>query len=136
MGPSVRRGGCARAAEAVDFPSKTELLTFQDADQPLFGCCGGLLQPADRPEGLRGSTAAPQSADELLDAGAQRLVIPFVVLPSGAGHAASVFANAGIPSGMVFVRNRNGSHNPHEAMEIVDFLKGVDILHAAVTAGN
>ena len=53
-----------------------------------------------------------------------------------AGHDAAVFANAGIPSGMVFVRNRNGSHNPHEAMEIVDFLKGVDILHAAVTAGN
>lgn len=71
-----------------------------------------------------------------LEAAAQRLDIPFEIIPSGAGHDAAVFANAGIPSGMVFVRNRNGSHNPHEAMEIVDFLKGVDILHAAVTAGN
>ena len=72
----------------------------------------------------------------LLETAARRLDIPFEVIPSGAGHDAAVFANAGIPSGMVFVRNRNGSHNPHEAMEIVDFLKGVDILHAAVTAGN
>ncbi|MGV8831939.1 MAG: hydantoinase/carbamoylase family amidase [Devosia sp.] len=71
-----------------------------------------------------------------LEAAARNLEIPFDVLPSGAGHDAAVFANAGIASGMVFVRNRNGSHNPHEAMEIDDFLKGVDILHAAVTAGN
>lgn len=71
-----------------------------------------------------------------LKAAAQRLDIPFEIIPSGAGHDAAVFANAGIPSGMVFVRNRNGSHNPREAMEIVDFLKGVDILHAAVTARN
>jgi beta-ureidopropionase / N-carbamoyl-L-amino-acid hydrolase len=73
---------------------------------------------------------------EGLEAAARRLDIPFEVLPSGAGHDAAVFANAGIPSGMVFVRNRNGSHNPQEAMEIDDFIKGVDILHAAVTAGN
>lgn len=73
---------------------------------------------------------------EALESAARNLDIPFEVLPSGAGHDAAVFANAGIPSGMVFVRNRNGSHNPHEAMEIDDFLKGVDILHAAATAGN
>lgn len=72
----------------------------------------------------------------VLETAARRLDIPFEVIPSGAGHDAAVFANAGIPSGMVFVRNRNGSHNPHEAMEIVDFLKGVDVLHAALTAGN
>lgn len=71
-----------------------------------------------------------------LETAARRLDIPFEIIPSGAGHDAAVFANAGIPSGMVFVRNRNGSHNPHEAMEIGDFLKGVDILHAAVTARN
>lgn len=57
-------------------------------------------------------------------------------LPSGAGHDAAVFANAGIPSGMVFVRNRNGSHNPHEAMEVADLIKGTDVLYKAVTASN
>ncbi len=54
------------------------------------------------------------------------------LLPSGAGHDAAVFANEGIPSGMVFVRNANGSHNPSEAMEIDDFMKGVDLLFAAL----
>lgn len=54
--------------------------------------------------------------------------IPFEVIPSGAGHDASLFANAGIPSGMLFVRNQNGSHNPHEAMEIDDFMLGVQVL--------
>ena len=53
---------------------------------------------------------------------------PFEVIPSGAGHDASLFANAGIPSGMLFVRNQNGSHNPHEAMEIDDFMLGVQAM--------
>lgn len=53
-------------------------------------------------------------------------------IPSGAGHDASLFANAGIPSGMLFVRNQNGSHNPHEAMEMDDFLLGVHALSEAI----
>jgi N-carbamoyl-L-amino-acid hydrolase len=57
-------------------------------------------------------------------------------LPSGAGHDAAVFANAGVPSGMVFVRNANGSHNPHEAMDTDDLIKGTDVLYRAVTAHN
>ncbi|NDW01986.1 Zn-dependent hydrolase [Salipiger sp. PrR002] len=51
-----------------------------------------------------------------------------LVLTSGAGHDAAVFAGAGVPTGMVFVRNRNGSHNPQEAMEIADLMVGVDVL--------
>jgi len=53
---------------------------------------------------------------------------PFV-MPSGGGHDAAVFANAGVPTGMVFVRNRNGSHNPAEAMEIDDFLAGASVFY-------
>ncbi len=49
-------------------------------------------------------------------------------MASGGGHDAAIFAQAGIPSGMVFVRNRNGSHNPDEAMEIEDFLVGTAVL--------
>ena len=52
---------------------------------------------------------------------------PFV-MPSGGGHDAAVFANAGVPTGMVFVRNENGSHNPDEAMTIDDFLVACDIM--------
>ena len=49
-------------------------------------------------------------------------------MASGGGHDAAIFAQAGIPAGMVFVRNRNGSHNPDEAMEIDDFLVGTAVL--------
>lgn len=71
----------------------------------------------------------------ILSAASESCGLTPTVLPSGAGHDAAVFANAGIPAGMVFVRNTNGSHNPNEAMDVADFLKGVDILFAAVTSG-
>jgi N-carbamoyl-L-amino-acid hydrolase len=57
------------------------------------------------------------------------------LIPSGAGHDAAVFANAGIPSGMIFVRNRNGSHNPDEAMSLDDFMRGVELMYAFASAG-
>jgi beta-ureidopropionase / N-carbamoyl-L-amino-acid hydrolase len=75
-----------------------------------------------------GSQPAVMNAELLRRLGdlADRLEVPHLSMPSGAGHDASVFANAGIPSAMLFVRNQNGSHNPHEAMRIEDF-------HAAAT---
>lgn len=54
------------------------------------------------------------------------------VIPSGAGHDAALMANAGIPSGMVFVRNQNGSHNPREAMDLDDFMLGAQVLSDAL----
>ncbi|MDP9633047.1 Zn-dependent hydrolase [Ensifer sp. ENS11] len=57
---------------------------------------------------------------------------PCEEMASGAGHDAAVFANAGVPSAMIFVRNQHGSHNPHETMEIDDFLIGLATLRAAV----
>jgi N-carbamoyl-L-amino-acid hydrolase len=50
------------------------------------------------------------------------------IMPSGAGHDTAVFANAGIPSTMVFVRNEYGSHNPHEALDYADFFSGAEVL--------
>ncbi|MBW4092928.1 MAG: hydantoinase/carbamoylase family amidase [Proteobacteria bacterium] len=49
-------------------------------------------------------------------------------LGSPASHDAAAFAAAGIPMGMVFVRNENGSHNPLEAMTLDDFLSGAAVL--------
>ncbi|WP_454690384.1 Zn-dependent hydrolase [Achromobacter aloeverae] len=49
-------------------------------------------------------------------------------MPSGAGHDSAMFANQGVPSAMLFVRNANGSHNPDEAMEMADFAAGVRTL--------
>ena len=53
-------------------------------------------------------------------------------IPSGAGHDAAIFAEAGVPAAMIFVRNENGSHNPNEAMEIADFLKAMQLLYRAL----
>ena len=80
--------------------------------------------------------AAPAIMDatwiERLQAAARALDLPDEAMPSGAGHDAAVFANQGIPSAMVFVRNQNGSHNPDEAMEIDDFVSGVEVMSAAL----
>lgn len=62
------------------------------------------------------------------------LDLPTMRLPSGAGHDAAVFAGVGVPSGMIFVRNENGSHNPREAMDMNDFMAGVEVLYKVVTA--
>lgn len=58
--------------------------------------------------------------------------LPDEPIPSGAGHDAAVFANAGIPSAMIFVRNEHGSHNPKEAMAMDDFLCGAELLRRAL----
>jgi N-carbamoyl-L-amino-acid hydrolase len=55
-------------------------------------------------------------------------------LPSGAGHDAAIFANAGVPSGMIFIRNDKGSHNPQEAMDMDDFFLGADVLLTALAS--
>jgi beta-ureidopropionase / N-carbamoyl-L-amino-acid hydrolase len=49
-------------------------------------------------------------------------------MPSGAGHDAAVFARAGIPAAMIFVRNDHGSHNPQESMALEDFAVGTRAL--------
>ncbi len=59
--------------------------------------------------------------------------LPVEAIPSGAGHDASLFANAGVPTGMIFVRNRNGSHNPEEEMDMEDFIRGISVLYRTIT---
>jgi beta-ureidopropionase / N-carbamoyl-L-amino-acid hydrolase len=59
--------------------------------------------------------------DERLRAGfLAQLDQPFE-MPSGAGHDAATFAKMGVPTGMMFIRNEHGSHNPDEAMSLDDF---------------
>ncbi len=77
-------------------------------------------------------TTAPATMDEgwiqRFEAVAARAGQTLERIPSGAGHDAAVFAAAGIPAAMLFVRNAHGSHNPQEAMDIDDFLLGVQWL--------
>ncbi len=63
----------------------------------------------------------------------RELGMPFMDIGSGAGHDAAVFQKNGVPAAMVFVRNQGGSHNPAEAMELDDFMKGVEVLYRAMT---
>lgn len=62
------------------------------------------------------------------------LGIAAMVMASGAGHDAADFARAGVPTAMVFVRNRNSSHNPAEDMNLDDFRLATELLADAVDA--
>ena len=55
----------------------------------------------------------------------------------GGGHDTSAFVQAGVPAGMLFVRNQNGSHNPDEAMRMEDFSAACAVVQrwAAESAG-
>jgi N-carbamoyl-L-amino-acid hydrolase len=83
---------------------------------------------------LTGSEPASMAADliERFTTAARDLGIPRRQMPSGAGHDAAVFAGAGIPSAMIFVRNQNGSHNPAEAMRMEDFELATRVLARGV----
>lgn len=68
--------------------------------------------------------AALQSA---LAAAAARMGIATMPLGSPASHDAANFAAAGIPTGLLLIRNANGSHNPHEAMDTADLMAAAAI---------
>jgi hydantoinase/carbamoylase family amidase len=55
---------------------------------------------------------------------------PIAVLPSGAGHDAGILASAGVESGMLFVRSRNGgvSHHPDELTDEADVAAAIEVL--------
>jgi N-carbamoyl-L-amino-acid hydrolase len=56
-----------------------------------------------------------------LAAAAEAAGVPCRAMLSGGGHDAAAFAQAGIASSLLFVRNQHGSHNPREAMRMEDF---------------
>ena len=70
---------------------------------------------------------------DLFETAAQDLSIPHIKMASGAGHDAAVFANAGVRTSMIFVRNQNGSHNPDEAMEFADFELAVRVINQGLS---
>ncbi len=82
------------------------------------------LGPATR------AAPAPMSAavQTKLQQAAETLGIAHQLLPSGGGHDCAVFSGLGIPSGMIFIRNDKGSHNPDEHMAFEDFAVATDLL--------
>lgn len=85
---------------------------------------------------LTGSEPAIMDDDLLkrFDKAAAALSIPHSQMPSGAGHDAAVFASAGIPTAMIFVRNQNGSHNPDEAMRMEDFELAMRVINRGLAS--
>jgi N-carbamoyl-L-amino-acid hydrolase len=78
-------------------------------------------------------TAESWTPSTLFDAGLRDRLAALLdgapVLPTGAGHDAGILAAAGVPSAMLFVRNRTGvSHSPAEHADRADCLAGVDSL--------
>ncbi len=70
--------------------------------------------------GSAASLLNPRLQAELSQA-AEGLGIVTFKMPSGGGHDAVAFAQAGVPAALLFVRNQNGSHTPAEAMRMEDF---------------
>ncbi len=77
-----------------------------------------------------GGNGAPmaQAVRDGLARAADAVGVAWRAMPSGGGHDAASFANAGVPSGMLFVRNQNGSHNPDEAMRMDDLAAGCSVM--------
>jgi len=78
------------------------------------------------------SAAAPGAMDRKLlsglDHAAARAGFSVPRLNSPGSHDANNFASAGVPTGMLLVRNANGSHNPHEAMMTEDLMAAIQTL--------
>ena len=107
----VRRNGAEnKPAELADYPVVKDIRELKDVDVAIL--------------------ATPLS-DRIYKA-AEDNGIPCMRLPSGAGHDAAVIGAAGIPVGMIFIANQNGSHNPHEEMIMKDFMTGTDLLWQTV----
>lgn len=123
----------------------TFALEYRSQDPKTLDSFGALLQSECEQVGEKRGVAfdlGPPSATapaemspnivELLECICTDCGTDFEIMPSGAGHDSSVFANAGVPSGMIFVRNDKGSHNPHEAMDFDDFFQATEILNGAM----
>ena len=65
-------------------------------------------------------------------AAAQAMHVSTMDIASGASHDSAAFADAGVPTAMLFISNEHGSHNPDEAMAIPDFIEATKLLTAAL----
>jgi N-carbamoyl-L-amino-acid hydrolase len=78
------------------------------------------------------SDSPPALMDPRLRHALMKLLDQPFEMASGAGHDAATFAEVGIPSGMIFVRNDHGSHNSDESMELADFAVGARVLQRLI----
>ncbi|MCA3310554.1 MAG: Zn-dependent hydrolase [Roseomonas sp.] len=86
------------------------------------------------------SSAAPGLMDPSLMSGladaSAACGIAAMRLHSPGTHDANNFAAVGVKTGMLLVRNQNGSHNPHEAMETDDLMVAIATLTQLLADGR
>lgn len=101
----------------------TEAITRIEAERGVRFDLGGEVgtAPVALDAGMRALLAECAA-----EAGIATMPIPTV------GHDAALFALSGVPTAMLMLRNRNGSHNPQEDMDQVDFARGVAVLTRAM----
>jgi N-carbamoyl-L-amino-acid hydrolase len=117
----------ARSQQAATIAAVEELLRAECARvERDRGVRFVLDPPVHAPEALLDARVA-----DSLRAACAALGLPTETVPSGAGHDAAIFQLAGVPSGMLFMRNRNGSHNPQEDIDLDDLMHGVRVLRRA-----
>jgi N-carbamoyl-L-amino-acid hydrolase len=86
------------------------------------------------------SSAAPGLMDPSLMSGladaSAACGIATMRLHSPGTHDANNFAAVGVKTGMLLVRNQNGSHNPHEAMETEDLMAAIAVMARLLAGGR
>lgn len=94
----------------------------------LLAALGLDLEPRNAPVVMNESVRA------VLREEIERLGLPVLELPSGAGHDAGVLAAAGVETGMLFVRSLNGgaSHSPDELTSEEDVALAIEVLAATL----
>ena len=130
--PSVIPGEATFSLEARS-ESRETLEGFRNAivdECKTIGDARGVRFEFDQPIFSAPAMMDAHLVEQLVDI-CERCQLRYIRMPSGAGHDAALFANAGISSGMIFVRNQHGSHNPHEGMLIDDFMVATDVLYQA-----
>jgi N-carbamoyl-L-amino-acid hydrolase len=133
---TTAQAGMGKVAGEAEFRLDARSLD-QDALDALFAALHALVPEIERARSVRielgaESSGRPTPMDPgivaALAAAAGQAGVAWRHMPSGGGHDAAAFAQAGVPSGMVFVRNQNGSHSPDEAMRLEDFAAGCRVL--------
>ena len=86
------------------------------------------------PEPIVPAALMAESVRRVLREEVERVGVPVVELPSGAGHDAGVLAAAGVEAGMLFVRSLNGgvSHSPEEHSSDEDIALAAEVLAATL----
>jgi hydantoinase/carbamoylase family amidase len=115
-------------------PSRVELSV--DARAPDGDRLARLLEGLDLdPEPVIDAVQLSPQVRAVLREEVERLGLPTLELPSGAGHDAGVLAAAGVPSGMLFVRSLGGvSHSPDESSSEDDVALALEVLAGALTS--